>query len=329
MGRVLKAVALYSGGLDSILAIKLMLDQDCQVYALGFQTPFFSTRDDLSLLVAVHPDLRLNIMDITQGFLKVLASPGYGYGKCMNPCIDCKILMLCEAKSYMEKVKADFVFTGEVLGQRPMSQRRDTLRLLEKESGLEGILLRPLSAKLLPPTRMEKAGLIDTNRLLDLSGRSRKRQIAMAQALNLQGYPTPAGGCLLTDPCFANRLKILMDKGKLDPEVIKWLKIGRHFELSMGIRVVVGRNQKENELILKMAGNDDLLIKTLSVPGPVAVVLGHTSKETERVAASIIAGYSDTPRGCEVEVALGKRGGFWDQFLVSPMSRKDIEVYKI
>ena len=330
MNRFTRGVALYSGGLDSILAIKLILDQGIHVEALIFQTPFFGEdKTDPIPFLADCANFKLHMIDITNQFLNMLASPRYGYGKQLNPCIDCKILMLREAKSFMEKVGADFVFTGEVLGQRPMSQRRDILRLLEKESGLEGVLLRPLSAKLLPPTRMEESGLIDREQLLDLSGRSRKRQIEMANALAWEDYPTPGGGCLLTDATFAKRLSPILKKGIKDPDIIGWLRIGRHFILPGDIRVIVGRNQLENTQILNRAKKEEILIKTTVVPGPVAIILGDSSPEMIRLAASIMAVYSDFEAGKEVAVALGKGGDFTEEMKVSPLSRKDLEVYKV
>jgi len=330
MNRLIRGVALYSGGLDSILAIKLILDQGIHVEALIFQTPFFGgdNTDHIPFLTDCA-NLKLHRIDITSRFLNILASPRYGYGKQLNPCIDCKILMLREAKSFMENIGADFVFTGEVLGQRPMSQRRDTLRLLERESGLEGILLRPLSAKLLPPTRMEETGLIDRQQLLDLSGRSRKRQIEMAKALGWQDYPTPAGGCLLTDASFAKRLSPILKKGIKDPDIIGWLRVGRHFILPGDIRLIVGRNHLENALILNRAKKEEMLIKTTEVPGPVAIILGDSSKEMIRLAASIMCSYSDFEAGKEVEVAFGRGGEFSEQMLISPLSRKDVEAYKV
>jgi hypothetical protein len=330
MNRVVTGVALYSGGLDSILSIKLILDQGAHVKALIFKTPFFGAEinDNIPFLTD-YKHLRFRKINITHSFMKILASPKYGYGKHLNPCIDCRILMLHEAKSYMEKIGADFVFTGEVLGQRPMSQRRDILRVAEKESGLDGILLRPLSAKLLHPTQVEDAGLIDRERLLDLKGRSRKRQIEMTKDLNWKDFPTPGGGCLLTDKAFANKLSPLLEKGIADPDIIKWLRIGRHFILPCGTRIIVGRNQIENTLILDMAGKDEILIKTITVPGPVALILGQPSEETKRFAASLMVGYSDFKGAGQVAVALGKGGDFSKQIMVYPLARKDTKVYRI
>jgi tRNA U34 2-thiouridine synthase MnmA/TrmU len=330
MDRVVTGVALYSGGLDSILSIKLILDQGAHVEAIIFKTPFLSAKiNDNIPLLADYNHLRFKKIDITRSFMKILASPKYGYGKNLNPCIDCRILMLREAKLYMEKIGADFVFTGEVLGQRPMSQRRDLLRISEKESGLEGILLRPLSAKLLNPTQMEDAGLIDRDKLLDLKGRSRKKQIEMAKDLNWNDFPTPGGGCLLTDKAFANKLKPFLERGITNPDILKWLRIGRHFVLPCGTRIVVGRNHIENSAILDMAGKEETLIKTVTVPGPVAIILGESSEDIERFAASLMAGYSDCKGQDQVEVATGKGGDFKKEIKVCPLARKDSEVYRI
>jgi tRNA U34 2-thiouridine synthase MnmA/TrmU len=330
MKRIITGVALYSGGLDSILSIKLILDQGIYVEALIFRTLFFGEKINHNIpVLAGYQGLNFNTLDITQRFIDILVSPEHGYGKRLNPCIDCKILMLREAKFFMENMGADFVFTGEVLGQRPMSQRRDTLRLLEKKAGLEGILLRPLSAKLLPPTRMEEEGIIDRNKLLDLKGRSRKRQIEMAKSLKWFDFPTPGGGCLLTDKAYMHKLKHLLEQGKVDSEMIKWLKIGRHFILPCGTKVVVGRNQNENTLILNMAGKKEILMETVNVPGPAAVILGNPSKENIKLAASIMASYSDFHTGEQVTVALFKKGDFGKQMMISPLARPDIEAYRI
>ena len=330
MNRIVKGVGLYSGGLDSMLAIKLILDQGIHVAALVCRSPFFgeNTVHDIPFWEG-YEHLRFHDLDITDRFLKMLSKPKYGYGKNLNPCIDCKILMLREAKSFMKKTDADFVFTGEVLGQRPMSQRRDTLRLVEKEFGLEGRLLRPLSAKLLPATLPEISGLIDRERLLDLSGRSRKRQIEMARRLNLDQYPTPGGGCLLTDAGYSNRLRSFLKKGIKRPDILKWLRIGRHFDMPCGSRLIVGRNHIENTSILSMAQPEEILIKTTIIPGPVAVILGCPSDETKRLAAMIMAGYSDYKTGEEVEVAFGKAAVFDQKLMILPLAKKQTEGYKV
>ncbi len=327
---MIKGIALYSGGLDSILAIKLILEQDCQVECLTFKTPFFAVRNcKSSVLFDKYPKVNIITQDITEDFLKVLVSPKHGYGKNLNPCIDCKILMLSQAKTFMEKAGADFVFTGEVLGQRPMSQRKDTLRLIERESGLERRLLRPLSARLLPPTLIEEAGLIDREKLLDISGRSRKRQIEMAKSMNLETYPTPGGGCILTDSSFARKLRSLFQKDLFNSEIVKWLGVGRTFQFGQGIVVVVGRNHKENEQILKMAGDDRILLKTNTVPGPIGVILGEASHEIIKSVASLIASYSDANAGCEVEISLARGKDFKENITVVSMPKKDMERYKI
>lgn len=325
-----KAVALYSGGLDSVLAIRLMLDQGIRVEALTCITPFFGTitRKNPPGLEG-NPLVGFHFIDITKSFLEVLRHPHYGFGRHLNPCIDCRILMLKHAKAFMEEVGADFVLTGEVLGQRPMSQRRDTLRLIEGKSGLEGRLLRPLSARLLPPTEPEKEGLVDREKLLDLQGRSRKTQIHLAESFGWQDYPTPGGGCLLTDAAFVSKVKPLLENGFPDPGILKWLKIGRHFTLPGGIRLVVGRNKSENERIVDMARTDELLITPTGIPGPVAIVLGNPSRDALRLAASITAGYSDHQPGREVAMAVSRGDELYEHFTVSPILREYVGKYRV
>ncbi|MGA1796900.1 MAG: tRNA 4-thiouridine(8) synthase ThiI [bacterium] len=324
-----KAVALYSGGLDSVLAIKLMLDQGIRIEALTCITPFFGciSRNPPRILEG-NPLVGYHCIDITETFLDVLRRPRYGFGRHLNPCIDCRILMLKHAKAFMEETGADFVLTGEVLGQRPMSQRRDTLRLIEIQSGLEGKLLRPLSARLLQPTEPEKEGLVDRGRLLDLQGRSRKTQIHLAESIDWQEYPTPGGGCLLTDAAFADKVKPLLEKGFPDPGILKWVKIGRHFTLPGGIRLVVGRNKEENERIGDMARTDALLISPTGIPGPTAILLGNPSHEALRLAASITASYSDHPTEGDVAMAVSRGGAVCDHFMVSPIPREQVRKYR-
>jgi len=323
-----KAVALYSGGLDSVLAIMLLLDQGIRIEALTCATPFFGTRTRNNPPgLEGNPLVRFHFIDITESFIEVLRNPRYGFGRHLNPCIDCRILMLRHARAFMEEVGADFVLTGEVLGQRPMSQRRDTLRLIEVKSGLEGRLLRPLSAGLLPPTEPEKEGLVDRGRLLALQGRSRKTQIHMAESLDWHDYPTPGGGCLLTDAAFVSKVKPLLEKGLPDPGILKWLKIGRHFTLPGGIRLVVGRNEGENERIVDMARTGELLITPTGIPGPVAIVLGSPSRDGLRLAASITASYSDCQPGMDVAMAVGRGDECCEQFKVLPLPREYARKY--
>ena len=223
-----RAIGLLSGGLDSRLAARLMTEQNIEVLGVAFVTPFFGS--EKARQAAEQLKIPLQILDITQPHWAMLRQPRYGYGKGLNPCIDCHALMLREAGKLMETIGADFLFTGEVLGQRPFSQTRPSLRAVEKASGCLDVILRPLSARLLPETRPEREGLVDRSRLLDISGRSRKRQMALAENYGLNDYPAPAGGCLLTDPIFSRRLKELLAHSP-EPELreIELLKTGRHF----------------------------------------------------------------------------------------------------
>lgn len=300
---MVKAIALFSGGLDSSLAIKIMLKQGIEVIALNFVTPFCRCHGkggctDVAFLE--NYEIKKEVIHITDEFIEIIKRPKHGYGKNMNPCIDCRILMLKKARKYMNDAGASFVFTGEVLGQRPMSQHLTALKTIEKESGLEGLILRPLSAKLLDETIPEKEGLVKRELLLDINGRSRKAQMRLAEELDLKDYPCPAGGCLLTDPIFSQRLKDLMKFGRLGIKEINLLKVGRHFRLSPTFKLVVGRDEKENKKLEYFLEDNDIKFMTLDAPGPVALLRANASVSSNytwegevEISASIVAKYSD------------------------------------
>ncbi len=294
-----KAIALYSGGLDSTLSVLLMEGLGVEVTPVSFDTEFGCSvsrrsrgRDALS-----GPDsrrFRVEKYHIGDKFIELVKNPKFGHGKNMNPCIDCKVLMLKEAKSLMEERGADFLVTGEVLWQRPMSQRKDTLPMIDRAAGVEGLVLRPLSAKLLKPTTPEKQGLIDREKLYGISGRSRKPQMALAAELGLSEYPQPAGGCLLTDPTFSRRLRELLSRVASPPmREIQLLKVGRHFWTNDGFRVIVGRDEQDNANINKLAGPSDILLQvTGEYGGPLVLADRGISEEGLRLAASLCARYS-------------------------------------
>jgi tRNA-specific 2-thiouridylase len=311
MTRIIKAVGLLSGGLDSMLAARLLLDQGIEVLGMSFFTPFFGP--EKARRAAEHLRIPLEVVDISDEHMRMLKAPRYGYGKGMNPCIDCHALMIRKAGGLIEKGRADFVFTGEVLGQRPFSQTKPSLRAVEKESGFPGRVLRPLSALLLPETLPEKEGWVDRSRLLDLQGRSRKRQMALAESYGIRDYPTPAGGCLLTDPIFSIRLKELF-RHTPDPSLreVELLKVGRHFRFLSGVKVVIGRNRKENEFIERWRDPQDGWARTTGFPGPITLVLGSVpgEEEWERIARLCLA-YSDAPYGSRVPVQLGQGERRW------------------
>lgn len=302
-----KALVLLSGGLDSALAIRLLLEQGIEVIGVHFVSPFF--RSPWAMKIAQQWGVPLLEVDITEEILELLKAPPHGFGSQMNPCIDCHALMLRKARELREKVGASFVATGEVLGERPMSQNKSALQIVERESGLEGLLLRPLSAKLLPPTIPEKEGWIDRERLLDIQGRSRKRQMELAEKWGIRDYPSPAGGCLLTDPQFAKRLKDLLDNGELNKENVELLKLGRHFRLRKGIKLVVGRNKGENEKLRELFQVGDIFLEAYSHRGPSAILRGgEVSKEDIEIAGKLLARYSDLEEGERLEARV-KDGG--------------------
>lgn len=283
---------LFSGGLDSILAAKLLMEQGIDVLGITFKSCFFN--EDQAKKAGEEIGLKIKVIDISKEHLEVVKKPKYGYGKNMNPCIDCHLLMLKEAKKLKEKLKYNFIATGEVLDERPMSQNKNILKLLEKESGLEGYLLRPLSAKLLGPTIPEKNNIVKREKLLDIKGRSRKRQLELAKKFKLKWYPTPSGGCLLTDPQFSRRLKDMFEKWpNADCDDMKLLKFGRHF-WKEDFLIVVGRNEKENKEIKKLKREKDIVIEPQNIPGPTILIRGKRKKPREVIslAKDLIKKYS-------------------------------------
>ena len=302
-----KAILLFSGGLDSILACKIIAAQGIEVSGLTFETPFFGAAR--AKATALQLGIPHSVMNITQAHLDMLQAPRYGYGKNMNPCIDCKILMLKIAGQLMEETGANFLFTGEVVGQRPMSQGKQTLLMIAKNAGLSDRLLRPLSAKLLPETESERAGKVNRNRLLDLQGRGRKRQIEMAGYFGISSWPSPAGGCLLTDPIFSRRLRDLFAHHP-DYRIrdIELLKTGRHLRLNDAVKAIVGRNAGENDLIESMAEPEDALIRVNDSPGPTVLVPAGGDEATRALACRVCLRYSDAPRDRKVPVTCLQNG---------------------
>lgn len=297
----MKALSVFSGGLDSMLAAELIRAQGIDVLALFFETPFFHA--DKARQSAESMGLPFKAMDISERHLAMVKKPKHGYGGNMNPCIDCHALMFRIAGEILEKEKAEFVISGEVLGQRPMSQNRGALNLVAKESALEGLLLRPLSAKLLPMTVPEEQGWVNRDALMNFQGRSRKPQMALAKAFGIREYPSPAGGCLLTEKAFSTRLKDLLAHNP-NPKVseLELLRVGRHFRIGPAVKLVVGRNKKENDEIRSLSGEGEMLLTSVSQPGPTVLVAGAPSGGEIELAASITAAYSDTGDLKDVEV---------------------------
>ncbi|MFZ2088166.1 MAG: tRNA 4-thiouridine(8) synthase ThiI [Desulfobaccales bacterium] len=302
-----RGLGLFSGGLDSMLAAAVLRDQGLAVTGAVFVTPFFGA--GRARESAEHIHIPLIELDITEIYYPLLVDPPRGFGSRHNPCIDCHMLMLREAGALMETRGFDFLFTGEVLGQRPMSQNRGALNLVAKGSGYQDLVLRPLSARLLTPTRPELLGWVDRERLLDISGRGRKRQMELASHYGFTKYPTPAGGCLLTDPGYASRLKELLARtarpSRRDLELLKW---GRHFRLPAGAKVIVGRTHKDNEAISRLLAGEDLVLRVQNYPGPLVVMLGATDRPSLEEAAAMTASYSDAPEGSQVKVSAQQAG---------------------
>jgi tRNA U34 2-thiouridine synthase MnmA/TrmU len=304
-----RAIALYSGGLDSTLAVIAVMQQGVEVTAVTFLNHFgcdISDRSSCSknpFSAAQKFGFEVKLSHLSEKFIDIVKNPKFGHGRNMNPCMDCRILMLKEAKAFMEMTGAGFIITGEVLGQRPMSQRRDALNIIDREAGLKGLVLRPLSAKLLKPTLAEEAGLVNRELLYDFGGRSRKPQMALAKEFGLTDYPAPAGGCLLTEPNYSYRLKELFyhdpNPSFLD---LQLLRVGRHFRLSPGCKVIVGRDKAENEELLKLSDEKGTVMRVIGCGSPITLIRGAAGADEVVTAAALCARYSDGRRLDEVEV---------------------------
>jgi len=298
----MKAIALLSGGLDSTLAAKIVADLGVPVTGVYFRTPFGAREKKAEqALLALARDLSrqagitLRVVDLGEEFLEqVVRKPAHGYGANVNACIDCRIMMLRKAKAMMEEEGAGFLVTGEVVAQRAMSQHRKTMRTIDRDAGVEGIVLRPLSAKLLEETVAETRGWVDRGKLYGFSGRSRKPQIDLAVMLGIIDFPNAAGGCLLTDPRFSDRMKDLLSRGLLTMDNVALLKQGRHFRLSEEAKLVVGRNADENGEIEALARDGDIIFQPpAEIGGPTALGRGAFTSVERELAARIVCRYSD------------------------------------
>ncbi len=277
-----------------MLAVCLIRAQDIDVLALFFETPFF-TRERAEKS-ARQLNVPLKVVDITERHLEIVRYPKFGYGENMNPCIDCHTLMVRIAGEMLESEHAAFVITGEVLGQRPMSQNKKSLERVAEESGLKDLLLRPLSAKCLSPTLPETEGWAQRDQLMGINGRSRKPQMEMAKQFHIHEYPSPAGGCMLTERGFSRRLRdLLSSKQDIERNELELLKLGRHFRVTPETKVVVGRNRQENMKINRLRGQEDIILNSISVPGPTVLVSGELSENALKLGAAITTAYSDTP----------------------------------
>ncbi|MFT5387450.1 MAG: tRNA-specific 2-thiouridylase [Candidatus Omnitrophota bacterium] len=274
-----KAVGLLSGGLDSIVAAKVIRDMDIEVHAVYFAMPWGCCDKGKAQEAAISLGMKFIVLQLDERYLEIVKNPKHGRGSALNPCVDCRIHMFSRAGKYMRQIGADFIFTGEVLGQRPMSQKKHSMRCIEKNADVDGRILRPLSAQLLDPTIPEQEGLIDRNKLLSINGRSRKEQISLAKNLGLDAYNQPAGGCLLTDPNFAKRMEDTFKFGYRNFRETVALQWGKHFRLADDIKVIIGRNEDENKALTQYAHGDDFVMELLKKDGPTLIL--KTKKPTE------------------------------------------------
>ncbi|MDD5042226.1 MAG: tRNA 4-thiouridine(8) synthase ThiI [Candidatus Omnitrophica bacterium] len=289
---MIRALALISGGLDSLLACRLIENQGIEVVGVHFKIPFCKL--DIKKGVS-GMGIELVEFDLGEDFLSLIGNPRYGFGARMNPCIDCKILMFKRAKALLEELNADFVISGEVLGQRPMSQNKQALNIIQQRSGLGDLLLRPLSARFFEPSLPEREGWVNRDLLLDFNGRVRAPQIRLARELGIEDYLTPAGGCLLTDPCFSRRLEEALSHDELSLDNLELLKVGRHFRLGKKLKLVVGRNKNENGILLSLARDGDcLFFPHKELAGPVSLTRGVLSEDSAVLSSRITCAYSDT-----------------------------------
>ena len=327
---MIKAIGLLSGGLDSTLAVKLMMNQGIEVTALNFITPFCTcTRKGCkheANRIAEKFDIPIKVVVAGDEYIQMVKNPKHGYGKNMNPCIDCRIFMLKKAKKYMEEMGASFLFTGEVLGQRPMSQRRETMTIIEKEAGLEGLILRPLSAQFLEPTIPEKEGLIDREKLFGIRGRWRKPQMELAEEFGIEDYLCPAGGCRLTDPQFARRVREAFEHDEDGIQDMNLLKYGRHFRLPSGVKVIVGRNEEENSIISIFAGERDLLMEGIGFGSPITLLKDSCDERDIKTAASVCVRYSNYKGKAEVRIGCRER---WERTLFVEPIKEEFKKYLI
>lgn len=306
----MKALALFSGGLDSLLAIKLITEQNIEVIALYFDTGFGDTNKEAKVThlkkMAKQVGARLEIVDIQEQFVReILFDPKYGYGKNFNPCIDCHANMFAHAKKLLDHFGASFLISGEVVGQRPMSQRQDALAKVGRLSEAEGLIVRPLSAKLLEPSIPELEGWIDREKLLDIHGRGRERQLKLAQEYGITDYETPSGGCLLTDERFSMKIRDFIRHDTFEPSDIPVLKVGRHLRLPEGAKLVIGRNKEENDLIEKIDNPKFLLLRIMEAVGPLSLLSKNATPADTMLAARLVLTYAKTEKGRSYRVAIG------------------------
>ena len=328
----MKAVMLLSGGLDSRLAMRLMLGQGIELHALHFTSVFSASHEESAspgalARVAENWGVPMTVEDITDGLLRLVENPPHGAGSGVNPCIDCRIMQLRRARDLMGRTGARFVVTGEVLGQRPMSQRRGAMEVIEREADLAGLVVRPLTALALAPTIPETEGWIEREKLLGITGRRRAPQMELARELGVTDYPTPAGGCRLTEPGFARRARDLIAHDELCLENVLLLEVGRHLRLAPSAKLVVGRDKDENERIISLAHEGDCLLEAEGFRGPLSLGRGAFDEALLHLAARITARYGQG-RG-EPAVTVEVRGALSCRLAVAPARDAELERWRL
>jgi tRNA-specific 2-thiouridylase len=331
-----KAIALFSGGLDSTLAIRLMQVQGVHVEAIHFTSPFFGVSPDSDCgkydarRAAEMIGVPLTIQNLGEEYLEMLRNPVHGYGKAINPCIDCHAYFLRKAKEFMLSTGADFVITGEVLGQRPKSQRRDALAIVERDGELQGLLLRPLSAQLLPLTIPEKEGWVDREQLPSIRGRSRKIQMQLAIELGVKEYPNPAGGCLLTELSYASKVRDIFDHSeKLKARDFRLLRLGRHFRLDTETRLVIGRDDRENSLLFESVKEGETAFRWDEGGSPLGLLVGEASIDKLQTAARILLRYTRSEKGVSARLKIISGTGEKTFSCNHDFNEKDVERFRI
>jgi len=325
MKRKHSCFALFSGGLDSMLAILHMKSLGYRVLPIFFSTPFFGP--DKAQKTANRIGFDLIVHDLTELHLKMIEKPKYGYGKNLNPCIDCHGLMFHEAGKLMKEHKVDFIISGEVMGQRPMSQRKDALNAVGKLSKIKDLLIRPLSQKLLADTLPIREGWVEKNEMLDIQGRNRKRQMNMASEYGIDFYPSPGGGCLLTDPGFTRKLKDLMQYNIMNKRSIDFLKMGRHLRLTDNVKFIIGRNKDENDSISKLA-QDEIVLQAKNFPGPLGIIQTKEKLTIEdiKTAGSILLRYNSKVKNSAI-IQYGKNFELNDEIEIEKMADAEVKQY--
>lgn len=324
--RHLRAICLFSGGLDSQLSVCMLREQGVEVIAMIFRSLFFEAEKSVAAAKALN--IPVIVEDFGGDILRLLHAPPHGFGKAMNPCIDCHAGMVRRAGQWMQANSFNFIATGEVLNQRPMSQNRKALNLVANGSGFAAYLLRPLSARLLPETEPERLGWVIRERLGNIHGRSRKPQIELARRYGLNSYPQASGGCLLTDSMFALRLRDVLEHEGMNEREISLLRFGRRFRVN-GHRLILGRNSADNAALEKHAGADDVVMSVEGFPGPIGLAPAVAQLETLRIMVGICARYSDAPAGRPVFARLNGGASNGLTMEVFPADPETVEKYRI